>query len=88
MKERRGSYSGRVVGCILSFCWIIKRKDLEISLVDVAHIGEPCIFVSLLYCVSSVFYFRICFILLLCGHVFLTLFTISRNVKNRRHPKT
>jgi hypothetical protein len=26
-----------VVGCIPSFCWIIKRKDLAISLVDIAH---------------------------------------------------
>jgi hypothetical protein len=25
------------VGCIPSFCWIIKRKDLLISLVDIAH---------------------------------------------------
>jgi hypothetical protein len=39
MRERRGSYSGCVVGCIPSFCWIIKRKDLAISLVDVAHTG-------------------------------------------------
>jgi hypothetical protein len=37
--ERRGSYSGHVVGCIPSFCWIIKRKDLEISLVDVDQNG-------------------------------------------------
>jgi hypothetical protein len=37
MRERRGSYIGCVVGCIPSFCGIIKRKDLEISLVDVAH---------------------------------------------------
>jgi hypothetical protein len=28
--------------------------------------------VSLLYCVSSVFYFHICFILLLCDPIFLT----------------
>jgi hypothetical protein len=39
VRERRGSYSGCVVGCIPSFCWIIKRKDLAISLVDVAHTG-------------------------------------------------
>jgi hypothetical protein len=39
VRERRGIYSGCVVGCIPSFCWIIKRKDLAISLVDVAHIG-------------------------------------------------
>jgi hypothetical protein len=70
MRERRGSYSGCVVGCIPSFCWIIKRKDLEISLVDVAHTGEPHISVSLLYCVSSMFYFHICFILLLCDPFF------------------
>jgi hypothetical protein len=37
--ETRGSYSGCVVGCIPSFCWIIKRKDLEIYFVDVAHTG-------------------------------------------------
>jgi hypothetical protein len=39
VRERRGSYNRCVVGCIPSFCWIIKRKDLEISLVDVAHTG-------------------------------------------------
>jgi hypothetical protein len=39
VRERRGSYSGCVVGCIPSFCLIIKRKDLEISLLDVAHTG-------------------------------------------------
>jgi hypothetical protein len=31
---------------------------------------------SLLYCVSSMFYFRICFILFLCNHVFLTILTM------------
>jgi hypothetical protein len=39
VRERRGSYIECVVGCIPSFCWIIKRKDLIISLVDVAHSG-------------------------------------------------
>jgi hypothetical protein len=39
MREIRGSYNERGVGCIPSFCWIIKRKDLKISLVDVAHTG-------------------------------------------------
>jgi hypothetical protein len=39
VRERRGSYNGCVVGCIPSFCWIIKRKDLTISLVEVAHTG-------------------------------------------------
>jgi hypothetical protein len=39
MRERRGSCSGCVVGFITSFCWIIKRKDLAISMVDVAHTG-------------------------------------------------
>jgi hypothetical protein len=29
VRERRGSYNGCVVGCIPSFCWIIKRKDLK-----------------------------------------------------------
>jgi hypothetical protein len=35
-------------------------------------LGEPRISVSLFYCVSSVFYFCICFILLLRDPVFLT----------------
>jgi hypothetical protein len=39
VRERRGSYSGCVLGCIASFFWTIKRKDLEISIVDVAHTG-------------------------------------------------
>jgi hypothetical protein len=34
--------------------------------------GEPRISVSLLYCVSSVFYFHICFILFLRDPIFLT----------------
>jgi hypothetical protein len=72
VRERRGSYSGCVVGCIPSFYWIIKRKDLTIYLVDVAHTGEPRISMSLLYCVSSVFYFLICFMLLLHDPIFLT----------------
>jgi hypothetical protein len=38
-RERIQSYSGCVIGCIPSFCWIIKRKDLAISLVDVVHTG-------------------------------------------------
>jgi hypothetical protein len=42
-------------------CWIIKRKDLAISLVDIPTLGEPRIYVSLLYCVSSMFYFHNCF---------------------------
>ena len=37
VRERRGSYTVRAIGCIPSFYWIIKRKDLAISLVDVAH---------------------------------------------------
>jgi hypothetical protein len=39
LRERIGSYNRLVVGCIPSFCWIIKRKDLEISLVDIDHTG-------------------------------------------------
>jgi hypothetical protein len=39
MRQRRGSYSGCIVGCIPSFYSKIKRKDLPISLVDVAHTG-------------------------------------------------
>jgi hypothetical protein len=39
VREIRGSYNGCVVGCIPSFGWIIKGKDLEISLVDIAHTG-------------------------------------------------
>jgi hypothetical protein len=42
--------------------------------------------VSLLYCVSSVFCFRICFILLLCGPVFLTFCPFSKlNTENPSH---
>jgi hypothetical protein len=37
VRETRGSYNKCVVGCIPYFCWIIKRKDLEISPVDIAH---------------------------------------------------
>jgi hypothetical protein len=39
VRGRRVSYIRCVVGCIPSFCWVIKRKDLEISLVDVDHTG-------------------------------------------------
>jgi hypothetical protein len=60
------------VGCIPSFCWIIIKKGPSNfsggrSPQWVNHVN-----LSLLYCVSSVFYFRICFILLLRGPVFLT----------------
>jgi hypothetical protein len=41
--------------------------------------------VSLLYCVSSVFCFRICFILLLCGPVFLTECTLALQANQRKH---
>jgi hypothetical protein len=37
VRERRGSYIGCALGCIPSFCWIMKRKDLATSLVDIAH---------------------------------------------------
>jgi hypothetical protein len=39
MRERRRSYNKHCCSCIPSFWWIIKRKDLEIYLVDVAHTG-------------------------------------------------
>jgi hypothetical protein len=39
VRERRGSYNICVLGCIPSFCWIMKRKDLPISIVDVSHTG-------------------------------------------------
>jgi hypothetical protein len=39
VRQRRGSYIGCGIGCIPSSCWIIKKKDLEISRVDIAHTG-------------------------------------------------
>jgi hypothetical protein len=72
VRERRGSYIGCVVGCIPSFYWIIKRKDLEISMVDVIHTGLTTYICVSMYCVSSMFYFFICLILLLCDPIFLT----------------
>jgi hypothetical protein len=39
VRDRRGSYNWCVVGCIPSFCWIIKRKELKIYLGDIAHNG-------------------------------------------------
>jgi hypothetical protein len=39
IREIRGSYNECVVGCIPSFCWITKRNDLKISMVDVAQTG-------------------------------------------------
>ena len=38
MRENRGYYNESVVGCVSSFCWIIKRKDWLFE-VDVAQIG-------------------------------------------------
>ena len=73
VRERRGSYNGF---CCRLYPFILldnnKEKELTISLVDVAHTSELRISVSLLYCVSSVFYFRICFILFICDLFFLT----------------
>jgi hypothetical protein len=87
VRERRGSYSGHVVGCIPSFCWIIERKDLEIYLVDVAHTGEPCIYVSVLYCISSVFYFHIflfcCFAIMFLQHLGDNIFIYDESHNNR-----
>jgi hypothetical protein len=40
VRERRGSYSGCVVGCIPSFLWIIKRKELEIYMVKMVKIRK------------------------------------------------
>jgi hypothetical protein len=38
VRENRGYYSGFVVGCVSSFCWIIERKDWLFE-VDVAQTG-------------------------------------------------
>ena len=38
VREDRGYYSGFVVGCVSSFCWIIERKDWLFE-VDVAQTG-------------------------------------------------
>jgi hypothetical protein len=57
VRERRGSYNRCVVGCIPSFCWMIKRKDLEISLVDIAHTGRTMyICVSIVLCILCVLF--------------------------------
>jgi hypothetical protein len=56
---------------------IISKEGIAMDLEKIRSIegwpvlGEPCIYVSLLYYVSFVFYFCICFILLLCVSVFL-----------------
>jgi hypothetical protein len=73
MRERRGSYNWRVVGFIPSFRWIIKRKDLVISLVDVAHTRMKHVYLCL-YCIVYLLCFisAFVFILLLCDIVFLT----------------
>jgi hypothetical protein len=39
VRERRECYSGTAIGYIPSFCWIIIKEQLEISLVDIAYIG-------------------------------------------------
>ena len=61
MRENRGYYRGSVVGCVSSFCWIIKRKDWLFG-VEVAQTGwTTYICVSLVLCVfyvyiSAIFY--------------------------------
>jgi hypothetical protein len=51
--------------------------------------GEPRIYVSLLYCVSSMFYFHICFILLLNDPVFLTTgIRVKGNSQEKRVPSS
>jgi hypothetical protein len=64
VRERRGSYSRCVVGCIPSFFSIIIRKGLEISLVDVAHTGRTTyICVSIVLCIFCVLFPHLfCFI--------------------------
>jgi hypothetical protein len=57
MRERIRSYSGCVLGCIPSFCWIIKRKDPKISIMDVAHTGRTTyIYVFIILCIFFVLF--------------------------------
>jgi hypothetical protein len=73
VRKRRGSYSGFFVGCIPSFCWIIIKKGpgnfsggRSPHWVNHVNLCLSCIVYLLCFC------FRICFILLLRGPVFLT----------------
>jgi hypothetical protein len=62
VREIRGSYNECVIGCIPSFCWITKMKDLEISLVDVAHTRVNHVYMCL-YCIVYLLCFIFSFIL-------------------------
>jgi hypothetical protein len=85
VRERRESYSKCVVGCIPSFLLDNKKEGPRnfssgCSLHWVNHI-----YLSLLYYVSSMFYFYICFILLLHDHVFLTPRTCTERLYDKIH---
>jgi hypothetical protein len=73
VRERRGSYIGF---CCRLYPFILldnkKEGTWQFLWWTYPTLVEPRKSVYLLYCVSSVFYFRICFILLLRGPVFLT----------------
>jgi hypothetical protein len=73
VRERRGSYNGF---CCRLYPFILldnnKERTWKFLWWTKPTLGEPRKSVSLLYCVSSVFCFHICFILLLHGPVFLT----------------
>jgi hypothetical protein len=73
VRERRGSYNGCVVGCIPSFCWIIIKEGPGNFSGGRSPHWVNHIYLCL-YCIVYllVFYFHICFILLLHDPVFLT----------------
>jgi hypothetical protein len=74
VRERRGSYNGFFCRLYPFICWIIiKEGPGNFSGGRSPHWVNHVNIVSLLYCVSSVFCFCICFILLLHGPVFLTI---------------
>jgi hypothetical protein len=72
VRERRGSYSGFCCRLYPFICWIIiKEGPGNFSGGHSPHWVNH-VNLSLLYCVSTVFCFCICFILFLRGPAFLT----------------
>jgi hypothetical protein len=81
IRERRESYSRRVVGGIPSFCGIIKGKDLTISLVDVVHTGRTTyISVSIVLCIFCVLFPHFSYFIALRSCFSINLIIFNNNI--------
>jgi hypothetical protein len=87
VRERRGSYNGFFCRLYPFICWIIIKEGPNNFSGGCSPHWVNHVNLSLLYCVSFVFCFRICFILLLRDPVFLTTgIKVKGNSQEKRVP--